>query len=92
MLAIRLPEDIERRLSNLALRTGRTKTFYVKEALQAHLDRLEDMYLAELEAVTAKKRNTRPWRELLNDPKAPEDFLKERPPVFDETRFLQGFE
>lgn len=92
MLAIRLPEDIERRLTKLALQTGRTKTFYVKAALLAHLDTLEDLYFSELEAAKAKKRKTRPWRELLNDPKAPDDFLSERPPVFDETRFLKGFE
>jgi RHH-type rel operon transcriptional repressor/antitoxin RelB len=28
-------------------RTGRTKTFYVREAILEHLDDLEDMYLAE---------------------------------------------
>jgi RHH-type rel operon transcriptional repressor/antitoxin RelB len=47
MLAIRLPESIEKRLEKLARRTGRTKTFYVREALLQHLDELEDMYLAE---------------------------------------------
>ncbi len=47
MLAIRLPEAIEKRLDKLARRTGRTKTFYVREALLEHLDDLEDLYLAE---------------------------------------------
>jgi RHH-type transcriptional regulator, rel operon repressor / antitoxin RelB len=46
MLAIRLPEDVENRLSQLAERTGRTKTFYVKEAILEHLDDMEDKYLA----------------------------------------------
>lgn len=46
MLAIRLPEEIESRLANLALKTGRTKTFYAKEAILEHLDELEDKYLA----------------------------------------------
>jgi len=46
MLAIRLPEDIEARLTELASRTGRTKTFYVKEAILEHLDEMEDKYLA----------------------------------------------
>lgn len=46
MLAIRLPEDIENRLSQLAAKTGRTKTFYAKEAILAHLDEMEDKYLA----------------------------------------------
>ena len=47
MLAIRLDKDIEKRLERLASRTGRTKTFYAREAIEAHLDDLEDFYLAE---------------------------------------------
>jgi RHH-type rel operon transcriptional repressor/antitoxin RelB len=47
MLAIRLPETIEKRLDVLAKRTGRTKTFYAREALLAHIEDLEDTYLAE---------------------------------------------
>lgn len=46
MLAIRLPEDIERRLASLAAKTGRTKTFYAKEAILEHLDEMEERYLA----------------------------------------------
>ena len=47
MLAIRLPVEIEKRLDNLARRTGRTKTFYAREAILEHLDDLEDLYEAE---------------------------------------------
>lgn len=47
MLAIRLPEEIEARLASLAEATGRTKTFYAREAILAHLEDLEDVYLAE---------------------------------------------
>ena len=47
MLAVRLDTDIEKRLERLAARTGRTKTFYAREAIEAHLDDLEDFYLAE---------------------------------------------
>lgn len=43
MLAIRLPEDIELRLNNLAKKTGRSKTFYVREAILEYLDDLEDL-------------------------------------------------
>lgn len=46
MIVIRLPEEIETRLTELASRTGRTKTFYVKEAILEHLDEMEDKYLA----------------------------------------------
>lgn len=47
MLAIRLPSEIEERLAHLAQETGRTKTFYAREAILAHLEDLEDYYLAE---------------------------------------------
>lgn len=46
MIAVRLPEDIERRLAELAARTGRTKTFYVREALLNYLDEMEARYIA----------------------------------------------
>jgi RHH-type rel operon transcriptional repressor/antitoxin RelB len=47
MLVIRLPADVEKRLEALAKATGRTKTFYVREAILKHLEDLEDLYLAE---------------------------------------------
>ena len=47
MLAVRLDEDTEKRLERLAAKTGRTKTFYARAAIVAHLDDLEDFYLAE---------------------------------------------
>jgi RHH-type rel operon transcriptional repressor/antitoxin RelB len=47
MLALRLDADVERRLEALAARTGRTKTYYAREAIEAHLDDLEDFHLAE---------------------------------------------
>jgi RHH-type rel operon transcriptional repressor/antitoxin RelB len=47
MLAIRLPQSIEKRLEKLARRTGRTKTYYARQAILEHLEDLEDMYLAE---------------------------------------------
>ncbi|MFR0655769.1 TraY domain-containing protein [Pantoea sp. SIMBA_079] len=46
MLAIRLSDDIESRLDSLAKKTGRTKTFYAREAILTHLEDLEDYYLA----------------------------------------------
>lgn len=47
MLAVRLDDGVERRLEALAARTGRTKTFYAREAIETYLDDLEDFYLAE---------------------------------------------
>ncbi|MFC7091845.1 DUF6290 family protein [Halomonas salifodinae] len=47
MLALRLPTEIEERLEALAKATGRTKSYYAREAILEHLDDLEDIYLAE---------------------------------------------
>lgn len=46
MLALRLPPEIEARLDALAKATGRTKSFYVREAILEHLEDMEDAYLA----------------------------------------------
>jgi RHH-type rel operon transcriptional repressor/antitoxin RelB len=67
MLAVRLPQSIERRLEKLARRTGRTKTYYVREAILQHLDDLEDMALAEraLERIRNGEELTIPLEDLL---------------------------
>ena len=46
MLAIRLDPATENRLNVLAMRTGRTKTFYARQAILQYLEDLEDIYLA----------------------------------------------
>lgn len=48
MLSIRLDPDIERRLTELARRTGRTKSYYARELIEGNLEDLEDRYLAEV--------------------------------------------
>ena len=47
MLALRLKPELEARLADLALKTGRTKTFYATKAIEQQLDDVEDYYLAE---------------------------------------------
>lgn len=47
MLALRLPKEIEDRLDALAKKTGRTKSFYARQAILEHIDDLEDYFLAE---------------------------------------------
>jgi len=66
-LSIRLPGDVEDRLKNLAALTGRTKSYYITEAICEHLDDLEDLYLAEreLEAIRAGKSETVPLEEVM---------------------------
>ena len=67
MLAIRLPAAVEKRLEALAKATGRTKTFYAREAILEHLDDLEDLYLAEqrLADLRADTSDTVPLDELM---------------------------
>lgn len=45
--SVRLPPEAEKRLNDLAAATGRTKAFYIKEAILSQLDEMEDVYLAE---------------------------------------------
>lgn len=47
MLDVQLPEEIESRLEVLVQRTGHSKAYFVREAMLAYLDDLEDLYLAE---------------------------------------------
>jgi RHH-type rel operon transcriptional repressor/antitoxin RelB len=67
MLAIRLPQTIEKRLEKLARQTGRTKTYYVREAILEHLAELEDLYLAEdrLDRIRSGEERTIPLKEVL---------------------------
>lgn len=58
MLAIRLPEDIENRLDALAKATGRSKTYYAREAIVEHLADLEDLYLAEQRLIDIRAGKT----------------------------------
>ena len=45
--SIRLSEDVDSRLDNLAAQTGRNKAFYVNATIAEYIDELEDVYLAE---------------------------------------------
>lgn len=45
--SLRIPEDIGKRLTVLSEVTGRTKTFYILEALAEHIDTMEEVYLSE---------------------------------------------
>ncbi len=42
MLAVRLPESLENRLNALSIKTQRSKSFYVKKALERLLEEEED--------------------------------------------------
>ncbi|MEL7464686.1 MAG: DUF6290 family protein [Pseudomonadota bacterium] len=66
MLAVRLPEELERRLDELAKATGRTKSYYVREAIIEKLEDLEDIYYAEkvLEDIKAGRTETVRWEQV----------------------------
>jgi RHH-type rel operon transcriptional repressor/antitoxin RelB len=55
MLALRLPEDVEERLAALAKATGRSKSYYAREAIVQHLEDLEDIYLTEQRLIDHRK-------------------------------------
>ncbi|MBU2739765.1 ribbon-helix-helix protein, CopG family [Acidithiobacillus sp. ATCC 19703] len=70
MIGVRLSSDIEKRLDALAKATGRTKSYYVREALLEHLDDMEDAYLAEATLERVRRGDERVlgseefWRDL----------------------------
>lgn len=45
--SIRLAPELEQRLDRLADTTGRTKAYYLREMIEAGIDDLEDLYMAE---------------------------------------------
>jgi RHH-type rel operon transcriptional repressor/antitoxin RelB len=67
MLTIRLPQSVEKRLERLARRTGRSKSYYVREAILQHIAALEDIYLAEraLERIRNGKDRTIPLEKVM---------------------------
>ena len=46
-ISLRLPEDLKIRLDHMAKLTGRSKTYYMVEAIKEHIDDLEALYIAE---------------------------------------------
>ena len=69
MLSIRLPLEIETRLENLAKSTGRTKTYYAREAILEYIGDLEDVYMAQqrMEDIRSGKTKTIPFDEILKN-------------------------
>ncbi|MCK4528193.1 ribbon-helix-helix protein, CopG family [candidate division WOR-3 bacterium] len=54
MITARIPKEIEKRLEELSELTHRSKSFYIREALKAYLEDLEDYYIS-LERLADKK-------------------------------------
>jgi RHH-type rel operon transcriptional repressor/antitoxin RelB len=45
-IAVRVPEEVVKRLDRLARKTNRTRTYLVRQAVLEHIQDLEDYYLA----------------------------------------------
>ena len=45
MIAVRIEKELEDRLTELARKTGRTKSYYIREALNQFLEEREDYLL-----------------------------------------------
>jgi RHH-type transcriptional regulator, rel operon repressor / antitoxin RelB len=45
--SIRLSSEVEDRLNRLAMKTGRTKAFYLRRLIEENLEDLEDAYLGQ---------------------------------------------
>lgn len=60
-LNIRIPNTLDQRLAMLAAHTGRTKSYYVREALEEKLEELEDCYLAIQSLENIKKGKSKVW-------------------------------
>jgi len=67
--SVRLPEDAEKRLNTLAAMTGRSKAYYIREAILEKLDDMEDVYLAEatLERIRRGEEKTYSLEEVRKD-------------------------
>lgn len=66
-VSLRLPDDVSARLQHLVELTGRSKTFYMVEAINNHIGDLEDLYLAEreLEEVRSGRSISIPLEEVM---------------------------
>jgi len=46
-ITVRLDKTVEKRLDELSKLTGRTKSYYIRQAIEEKLDDLEELYTAE---------------------------------------------
>jgi RHH-type rel operon transcriptional repressor/antitoxin RelB len=59
MLSVRLNSDLEEKLEQLSIKTNRSKSFYVKQALENYLNDMEDYF-------DAKSRDSNSEKNMLN--------------------------
>lgn len=56
--SLRLSPEMHERLAMILECTGRSKTFYIQEAINLYLEELEKIYLTEQEQIELKKQLT----------------------------------
>lgn len=68
-ISIRLAPEDEARLEALARRTGRSKTFYVREAIHEHLGELEEQFWVDsvVQEWENSGKQSRPAQELWDE-------------------------
>jgi RHH-type rel operon transcriptional repressor/antitoxin RelB len=57
--AIRFPDQTYERLQALAQKTGRTASFYIREAVEEHLEDIEDRHTAEAALLAHRRHSSR---------------------------------
>lgn len=69
MASVRLAPECEERLDRLAKQTGRSKSYYIKEAVEESLPRLEYIYGLDEKArkIRAGEMKTRPLEDVRSD-------------------------
>lgn len=68
-MTIRLSPQLDKRLNNLTKQTGRSKSFYLTQAIESYLENMEDLLIANavLERVKMGKERTYSLDEVYND-------------------------
>lgn len=62
LIVVRLPDELERKLEHLSKETGRSKSYYVKKALEQYIEDREDYLLA---AARLEEKNPRiPYKKI----------------------------
>lgn len=60
-VSLRLPEDLKIRLDHLSERTGRSKTYYMVQAIKEHIGDLEALSVAEQRLVKHRAGRTKSY-------------------------------
>jgi RHH-type transcriptional regulator, rel operon repressor / antitoxin RelB len=60
-VSLRLPDELKARLARLSERTGRSKTYYMVEAIKEHIGDMEALYIAEQRLIKHRAGRSRSY-------------------------------